>query len=420
MSLSTVVIGAGYGDEGKGLITDFEARRLNSETVVRFNGGAQAGHTVVAGDLRHIFSHVGAGTFAGANTHLSSNFIVNPFLLKAEHELLLECNASPRITVNAGAMVSTIYDMVLNAIAELTRSSNRHGSCGVGINETVTRHLASLALPYNSSHFHLTAGDLMNESRVVVTLFNIAKTWVPHRLKELESMLGSLVIPDHLQEMLDFPRAVHAERLMEIINEALFEVHTPRITGNAVFEGAQGLGLDEDLGVFPHVTRSKTGLPYAGKAAREVGIKEFDVVYVTRVYGTRHGAGPLAGEGTWIADDGWTPFERTNNTNEWQGKFRFAPLDLTALAARIKSDIGRYAAMQHKELLPSVKSISLAVTCLDQVQDFKNMNFLIDGAVVSHPVQDVCKLIADATSFPISHMSFGPCAKDVRHTEIRI
>lgn len=420
MSLSTVVIGAGYGDEGKGLITDFEARRLNAETVVRFNGGAQAGHTVVAGDLRHIFSHIGAGTFAGASTHLSSTFIVNPLLLKTEYEMLARNGISPRITVNAGAMVSTIYDMVLNAIAELTRSTNRHGSCGVGINETVTRHLASLALPYNSSHFHLTAADLLNESKVLVTLFNIAKTWVPHRLKQLETLLGPLVIPDHLQEMLDFPRVLHAERLMEIFHEGLFDVRTPRFNGSVVFEGAQGLGLDEDLGVFPHVTRSKTGLPYAGKAAREVGVKDFDVVYVTRVYGTRHGAGPLAGEGLPITCEDWTPFERTNSTNEWQGKFRFAPLDLTTLSTRIKSDIERYADMQHKELLPSIRSISIAVTCLDQVQNFDKMNFLIDGTVATHAVRDACSLIADATSFPISHTSFGPCAKDVQRQEIGV
>jgi adenylosuccinate synthase len=78
------VIGAGFGDEGKGLITDALTRKLSSSLVARFNGGAQAGHTVISGENRHVFGHMSAGTFAGANTYLSSNFIVNPLSLAKE------------------------------------------------------------------------------------------------------------------------------------------------------------------------------------------------------------------------------------------------------------------------------------------------------------------------------------------------
>ena len=76
---ATVVIGANFGDEGKGLITDFETRRQDAQLVARFNGGAQAGHTVVTdAGQRHVFGHISAGTFAGASTYLASTFIVNP------------------------------------------------------------------------------------------------------------------------------------------------------------------------------------------------------------------------------------------------------------------------------------------------------------------------------------------------------
>lgn len=77
-----VVIGSAFGDEGKGLITDVLAAKNAGETlVVRFNGGAQAGHTVTTPEgQRHVFSHIGSGTFTGSATFLSRFFVVNPIL----------------------------------------------------------------------------------------------------------------------------------------------------------------------------------------------------------------------------------------------------------------------------------------------------------------------------------------------------
>lgn len=79
MGSAIAVIGAGFGDEGKGLMTDYCCQRPKYTTVVRFNGGAQAGHTVVTPDgRRHVFSHFGSGTLRGAATFLSRFFICNP------------------------------------------------------------------------------------------------------------------------------------------------------------------------------------------------------------------------------------------------------------------------------------------------------------------------------------------------------
>ena len=76
---ATVVIGANFGDEGKGLAVDSLVARDSDAAVIRFNGGAQAGHTVVAEDgRRHVFSHFGAGAFLGAATFLSRFFVVQP------------------------------------------------------------------------------------------------------------------------------------------------------------------------------------------------------------------------------------------------------------------------------------------------------------------------------------------------------
>ena len=81
-----VVIGSNFGDEGKGSVTDLLSIRKTLN--IRFNGGAQAGHTVCYRNKRHVFHHFGAGSFQGAKTYLSKHFIVNPLIFKKEYEEL--------------------------------------------------------------------------------------------------------------------------------------------------------------------------------------------------------------------------------------------------------------------------------------------------------------------------------------------
>ena len=85
MKKAYAVIGANFGDEGKGLMTDYFCRTNDNPIDIRINGGAQAGHTVCTPEgERHIFSHIGAGYFAGADTYLSEFFIANPMLFVKE------------------------------------------------------------------------------------------------------------------------------------------------------------------------------------------------------------------------------------------------------------------------------------------------------------------------------------------------
>src|SRR5580698_7114906 len=94
------VIGANFGDEGKGLITDFLCSQLDDCLVVRFNGGAQAGHTVVTLRGRHVFHHFGSGTFNDSPTFLSRFFVVNPLLWEKEH---IELGAIPVLHIDPDA-----------------------------------------------------------------------------------------------------------------------------------------------------------------------------------------------------------------------------------------------------------------------------------------------------------------------------
>lgn len=347
MTTGYVVIGAGYGDEGKGLMTDYLVRKHGAKTVVRFNGGAQAGHTVETPDgKRHVFGHVGAGTFAGAGTILGPKFIINPLVLEKEAKALGADFIKP--FAFAKAPISTIYDMILNVAVETARGNDRHGSCGLGINETVTRH-ATHPIGYGLSNRKMFA--------------TIRDEYVPKRLAEL----GHPSLAPNLQMLLDLDPSIHYAEFKRTLNEYMggFLEEPQQSEGPVIFEGAQGLMLDEFLGEFPHVTRSMTGLPQAIEAAQFLGVTKLQPVYVTRCYKTRHGAGPLSNEGVHFSP-GWKNTDRTNIDNRFQGSIRFAPLRTDELRNVIRSDVQRSISIA-KAIGIDILKPELAVTCLDQV-----------------------------------------------------
>src|SRR6185436_10831648 len=112
-----------------------------------------------------------------------------------------------------------------------------------------------------------------------------------------------------------------------------------------IFEGSQGLLLDQNRSWdMPHLTRANTGLQNVVKICNELGIEDLSAVYVSRTYLTRHGAGPLAGEAPieQVVDNP-NPDE-TNITNQYQGVFRYAPLDKDRLFKEIQADVDKYSA----------------------------------------------------------------------------
>lgn len=411
MTTAYAVIGGNYGDEGKGLITDYLTRIKGAKIVARFNGGAQAGHTVVTPyGQSHVFGHVSAGTFAGADTYLSGHFIVNPYLLEMEMEQLAKKGFRPSVYAYELARVTTIYDMALNAAAELARGDGRHGSCGIGINETVTRDDAGFQI-------ELVDFSRAGRNRVEKWLKLIHNEWVPERLKQLgitdlpESFhmkTGEVLRNNSYEE--HAARMLHGLQFLTIVD--YIETNQELSATDIILEGAQGLALDEDLGVFPHVTRSKTGLPYAMSAADDFKVETLQPIYITRAYSTRHGAGPFAHEGEVITENNLMDY--TNVENQWQGRLRYAPLDLRQMKALINSDLDRAADLQPgydtKVLRPVV-----AVTCLDQlgqsvaIYDVTGQKQVIDR-------QKVTSYISEQLEMPVALQSWGSTAAQVVQT----
>lgn len=391
------VIGASYGDEGKGLVTDFLCRYLDADMVVRFNGGAQAGHTVVDGAKRHVFHHIGAGAFAGASTLLGPEFICNPLAFKQERESLP--GLLPPILVFGDCRVTTHYDMLLNQYAEKLRGKALHGSCGLGINETVVRH----------TNHPLYVSDIYNSNVLVRKLTDIKTKWVPRRAKQLrdqtlesdigadvrldaDTLLASHTTNSYLLE--DFYKACRYfhEWVTEIINSG--EMHASILGKRIIFEGAQGLALDQNNRAgFPYLTRSNTGLQNVVQLCSAVGINDITATYVTRTYLTRHGAGPLDG-GTGLATEVYPGIkDDTNVPHKWQGSMRYASHSLDSLGSmrnRINHDLASFGCSG------IAVQPYLAITCVDHS----------GGDVSPHTM-------ADFVSLPLALYSQGPTADDV-------
>lgn len=328
-----VVIGANFGDEGKGLMTDYfchQSALLGGKClVVLHNGGAQRGHTVMTPDgKRHVFHHFGSGTFVGADTYLSEEFIINPMVFRHEWEELEKNGITPKVYVSHKCRVTTPFDMILNQIIEESRDFDRHGSCGMGIYETIIRDVCSYPV-----EMWMDSDDK-------------EKTYYLHEIRnyliERLSNVGIKKIPDNWNDI------VYSENLIEkfisdlnFINENISIRFDEFINqyNCVVFENGQGLLLDQNnMEYYPHLTPSNTGLRNPMDMIRFLDCKpDIEVCYVTRSYLTRHGAGRLDGEcdKSEINPD---MKDMTNVPNPHQGTLRYAKLDEKSLKDRIMQD----------------------------------------------------------------------------------
>ena len=311
----TIVVDLGFGDAGKGTIVDFLARVAAASadpvtTVVRFNGGAQAGHNVVTPDGRaHTFRQFGAGTFAGAATHLSHFVLVEPLALAAEAEQLLALGVTApfaRLTIDRRALLTTPYHVAANRAREQARGASRHGSCGVGIGETVAY---ALIHPDDAPRVADTTDLVCLRHK----LLRLADTY--------RDTFGVLAVPS-LASLLDVYAAFASTvRLVD-------ETYLPRTLAQerVLFEAAQGVLLDEWWGFHPYTTWSTTTFANAETLLAEAGQAESATrIGVLRAYTTRHGAGPFPTED---ADLTRQFPDRHNGDDPWQGAFRVGHLDL--------------------------------------------------------------------------------------------
>ena len=259
-----ITVGLGFGDEGKGATVDYLARTLNSDLVVRYCGGPQAGHNVQLPDgRRHTFSQFGAGTLAGAKTYLGPRVIISPTRMVPEAEHLRELGiADPfeLLMVHPDCLVSTAFHVIMNRLREASRGDERHGSCGAGVGET-----RNYWLRYGQDA--IFAKDLLDTSCLRTKLallrdrFLLEMQDLPSRERRrtagssdvgetISVIRGSMIeTRDGLEQNLSAALhktlpAVEADLLQSAAAELTLTPRLPNCS-TALFEGAQGVLLDE-------------------------------------------------------------------------------------------------------------------------------------------------------------------------------
>jgi adenylosuccinate synthase len=334
-----------FGDCGKGSVVDYYARQLAESRgvlplVVRHSGGAQAAHAVITPEgERHVFQQLGSGSFIGCATHLSRHMLVNPLTLFWESERFGR-GALSRLTVNEAALITTPWHMAANRIAERRRGAGAHGSCGLGIGETMAH---ALAYPAEA----IRAADMAHPARLREKC-RAVRARLKARAEGAEPSPDTALFDD--DEELDAFVMVCGGLLdsARLVGDSFLRAHLSDPRASTVFEGAQGTLLDEWWGFHPHTTWSTVTAHNALRLLRGTGAHILSVG-VLRGYATRHGAGPLPTEDPALTDS--LP-DDTNPDNPWQGRLRAGWPDLTLL---------RYA------LSVAGRIDALAVTCLDRM-----------------------------------------------------
>lgn len=335
-----LVVGLGFGDEGKGSITDYLVRREKIGLVVRFNGGPQAAHHVVSPEgVRHCCAQFGAGVLVpGVRTLLAQEMLVEPLALLRE-AAALECKgvegALGRLHIDERAVVVTPFHRALNRMRELVRGGDRHGTCGLGVGEA-RLDAESGALPT------LRLGDLREAQRARRLLLQIQQVKIDHgeqlldlhpESAEMRQLLNSLRERYLVDDLLAAYGAFHRAGLTICDPEEVRRLL--RAEPRLVFEGAQGALLDRNRGFWPHVTPSRTGFEDALAILAEADLS-FPVrkLGVTRTYATRHGRGPFVSEDPRLKAR--LP-ETDNGDDGWQGRFRCGSLDAVMLRYAVRS-----------------------------------------------------------------------------------
>lgn len=332
-----IVIGANYGDEGKGQITDYFCHKAYKQSkaccVVLSNGGAQRGHTVITPDgRRHVFKHFGSGYFASADTYIPEQYLINPLEFVREFKELFP--RYPWAYVHPKCIVTTPWDMIANMVIEDFRGDNRHGSCGMGIWETIQRNTFipltwddCIRLP------HKYIRDTFSQMVIDYYCDRFARLQI-HNLNEWSEVFFGHNLCD-----------LFADRVKTMSHRVKTESYSAlNAYDTLVFENGQGLLLDQSRTPIENTTPSNTGL----KNPMEIISEHFsekgtdiEVCYVTRTYLTRHGAGDFPEVSAKEISER-IETDETNKPNEYQGRLRYGFLDIQNLEQRILADSEPY------------------------------------------------------------------------------
>lgn len=326
------VTGLGFGDEGKGATVDWACRNKLPQgskpaVVIRHNGGPQCSHAVITPEGRtHLFHQFGSGTLAGAATYLDQDVIIDPIALEAEGKSLekkTEREVFLDLFIHPDCMLTTMFQRLFNHAAVQGRTS----TCGFGVGATRKLYLENPEANITVKDLYGGAPDLYR------------------RLGWLRDRLCYLAYEMNVDASL--LRATKVEEVYSALNraaETIFKHNSlrksiiqARVTSLYVYEGAQGVLLDQDYGFQPYTTWSDLTSYSVSKSIayhnlHRTGLDQIEHWGVIRAYHTRHGDGPFPTE---LSSS--TRVDRCNPSNQYQGAFRFGRFDSVLMRYAVQS-----------------------------------------------------------------------------------
>ena len=358
MGKFVVILGTQWGDEGKGKIVDLLTEKASG--VVRFQGGHNAGHTLVIKGEKTVLHLIPSGILReNVECMIGNGVVLSPKALLKEIDML-EAEGVPvaeRLKLSVACQLILPYHASLDAAREAARGSKAIGTTGRGIGP---------AYEDKAARRGIRLGDLLDEAMFAEKL----KTVMEYHNFALEHLYKADTV-DYESVLAD--TLAYVERLKPMMADIPTRLHELRRNGNNVmFEGAQGSLLDIDHGTYPYVTSSNTT---AGGASTGSGVGPRDLDYIlgiTKAYTTRVGAGPFPTElfddvGAGIAAKGQEFGATTGRAR------RCGWLDVVALSSAMR-----------------INSISgLCVTKLDVLDELESLNictaYELDGEIVKVP-----------------------------------
>ena len=284
---NTILVGAQWGDEGKGKIIDFLTDE--ADIVVRSQGGNNAGHTIVIGGEKYVLHLIPSGILRKSKTCVIGNGVVlDPVALVGEIEGLRKrgVKVEKNLLISDTAHLVLPYHQALDGLRETQKGSKKIGTTKRGIGP---------AYADKASRTGLRTGDLLRP--------DVLKEKLTQRIKENNALLKSLGAPTLNAKKIINDTLAAAEVLRPFITNTVMFLHRAlEMKTNMLFEGAQGTFLDIDHGTYPYVTSSNTT---SGGACTGSGVPPHridKVMGVLKAYTTRVGEGPFTTEDDALSD----------------------------------------------------------------------------------------------------------------------
>lgn len=410
--LPTIIIGAQWGDEGKGKIVDFLSRQ--ADIVVRFNGGNNAGHTIVYQGKRYKLSLLPSGILWKKKLLIAQGVVINPKILLAEINYFGKVGNSPHLKIDPRVNIVMPYHQLLDAATEEAKGDKKVGSLKLGI---------GYCYEDRNNRQGIRFEDLITPKLFKAKLAEI----FPQKKKRIENVYN---FPLSITEKEIYEEYVkYGKKLKKYIGDTSKIVSNNINKKQILFEGAHGTFLDGNFGTYPYTTAVNT---ISGAVFSYVGFspQKLDVIGIVKAYTTRVGGGPFPTElfddvGKRIGDRGvefgtvskrrrrcgWLDFPMLRLSNRLNGFSKLALTKIDVLTGEKELKIASYYILNGKKIYEMPISLEDIKNSKPVYKSFKGWSEDISSCQTYSDLPKNCRIYIDAIEkelkVPVRYISVG-------------